>query len=161
METTGIPETQAPQTPQTPDERYAELYEDQVVNALLSGGAVMIQTEVQVTPKRKVALRLNMRWPTVGDLQEIGRMTTLFLGGFEPRLVPSRDLVLARARATIEVLGTGPFPDWLPPHDRPTEMPDGRTAFRPNTGAVTMPAALYAVFNEFDEVHERFQFMGK
>ena len=157
--------TDTPPNPeaQTLEDRYAELYEEQVMNAILNGGKIKIQTTLPMG-KNTMPIELNMRWPTVGDHQEIGRLTTLMLGGVEPRLAVPRDLTLARARAYIEVLGEAPFPAWLPPHREPVETigtgGQPRTSFRPNTADCRMPQALIELYYEADEVIQRFQYMG-
>lgn len=158
----AAPAAQAPEV-KTADERYADLYEDQVMNAILNGGAIKVQTSMPMG-RQTMPIEMNMRWPTVGDFQEIGRLTTVMLGGIEPRLAVPRDLTLARARAYVEVLGASPFPNWLPPHNEPTQTFDiggnPRTSFRPNTAACRMPQALIELYYEMEEVIQRFQHMG-
>ena len=56
------------------------------------------------------------------------------------------------------------MPRCMPPHREPHERTDagGNTVrrFRPNTGTIRMPAALLAIYDEFTEVVDRFQYLG-
>lgn len=147
----------------TADDIFADKYEEQVMGAILHGNNITISTEIDFG-RQKMPVELNMRWPNVGDHQEIGRITTMLLGGMEPRLALARDLNLARARALIEVLGEAPFPSWLPPHEQPVLVTsiDGRTRqqMRPNTAMCKVPNALVELYYEADQVIQRFQYMG-
>ena len=98
---------------------------------------------------------LNMRWPDLDDQAEIASRAASF--HFAPLAsLSTQDQNLAQARAAIEVLAVGPFPDWLPPQTEPANV-NGRMQFRPDTGKVKSIAAPLAVYYKYVEVFNRFQ----
>jgi hypothetical protein len=114
-----------------------------------AGGRKEIPVKATVNPDSDYEheVSLTLRVPTLDDHAVIGAVASVYHAGTTFAQLSPWDRELARARATVEVLAVGPFPEWLPADE------DGR----PATGKMTGYAKLVAVFRKFNAVVAAFQ----
>ena len=97
------------------------------------------------TPQEEL-ISVELRVPNLDDMADIGSRAGLYYGASFDSL-PSFDRELARARATVEVLATKPYPAWLP-LDKSGNI---------DTGQMLSYARLLAVARNFNSFLVRFQ----
>ena len=95
---------------------------------------------------------IKLLYPNLGIQQRIDALTAAYSNGLEPNQLSNAAFRRARGRATLEMLGQAPFPQWLP-ISKDMVTVEGKKKYLPDTSKMRRGDIIIA----FDAEFQRFR----
>ena len=143
----------------TAEQQEAQLYEA-VLGAILGTQPLVLKATVGLVGDESTEVELKVRWPDLEDEEAMERRTAEILV-YPADSMSSSAITVARARAMIEVLAVAPFPQFL--HATLSQKPvmhKGEMQLRPDTSKLRSKAVVAVLYQDYNGLYNRFQYLA-